>query len=293
MKKWFVEDAMRTVLFSYSCVLTTVAFLLLMVPELIYAQTEIDYDPYTLTITAAVLYVCTLIGRVMKQDPDTMRVRGVAFFVLLLLVALSVVKAYGLGPFDPAVPDSKTVTATPPEKPATVQTATSQPAPVGVWASVSKLARPMVVKWEGSHKCKDDKSMHCTYLDRIAEPDLPTACYGETHGVKMGERYTEQFCQGRLDVSLRKHWSGWLRAVTVPRADVPAPVHAAAASLTYNIGIGAARKASMTKAINRRNWADACKRMTRYNRAGGRVIRGLVNRRADEYGVCMTFKTGA
>lgn len=93
-----------------------------------------------------------------------------------------------------------------------------------------------------------------------------------------------------LDVSLHAHWDGWMGAVTTPRTDVPIPVHAAGGSLTYNIGINGARRASMTKAINRRDWADACKRMTLYNKAGGFVVRGLVNRRSEEYQTCIKYR---
>lgn len=54
-------------------------------------------------------------------------------------------------------------------------------------------------------------------------------------------------------------------------------------SLTYNIGIGAMRKSTFMKRLNAGySPVSVVEAMKRFNRAGGRVIQGLVNRRNKE-----------
>jgi len=53
-------------------------------------------------------------------------------------------------------------------------------------------------------------------------------------------------------------------------------------SLCYNIGPGAFLRSSVLKATNKRQWADAARRFALWNKAGGRVLPGLIRRRAEE-----------
>lgn len=53
-------------------------------------------------------------------------------------------------------------------------------------------------------------------------------------------------------------------------------------SFCYNVGPGALRKSSVLKAVNRRDWAAVPRRLALWNKAAGRVLPGLVRRRAAE-----------
>lgn len=53
-------------------------------------------------------------------------------------------------------------------------------------------------------------------------------------------------------------------------------------SWAYNLGLGNLRASTMRRRINERDWASARAELLRWNRAGGRVLKGLVARRADE-----------
>lgn len=57
---------------------------------------------------------------------------------------------------------------------------------------------------------------------------------------------------------------------------------AALASFVYNLGSGAFRASTLRKRINSGDWEDVPYQLSRWNKAGGRVLLGLVRRRAAE-----------
>ena len=89
------------------------------------------------------------------------------------------------------------------------------------------------------------------------------------------------------------------RAVEAGEVDVdadPGPAGdaqlAAATSLAYNIGITAYCGSTADKRFDQRNFAGGCAGLKLWDKArvGGKLqtVRGLANRRADEYRLCMT-----
>jgi GH24 family phage-related lysozyme (muramidase) len=54
-----------------------------------------------------------------------------------------------------------------------------------------------------------------------------------------------------------------------------------------NVGIAGAGKSTATRRLNAGDIAGGCQALTWWNKAGGRVVRGLVNRRAEEFALCM------
>jgi len=57
---------------------------------------------------------------------------------------------------------------------------------------------------------------------------------------------------------------------------------AALASFVYNLGSGAFRASTLRRRINAGDWDDVPYQILRWNKAGGRVLRGLTRRRAAE-----------
>lgn len=53
-------------------------------------------------------------------------------------------------------------------------------------------------------------------------------------------------------------------------------------SLCYNIGVGALKRSTVIKELNQGRYTAASRAFSMWTRAGGRVIRGLVNRREAE-----------
>lgn len=71
--------------------------------------------------------------------------------------------------------------------------------------------------------------------------------------------------------------------------DVPLHQHEydAFISLAYNIGPSAFCSSTLVRRLNAGDYAGACKEILRWNKAGGRVVRGLVVRREAEYKQCI------
>lgn len=66
-----------------------------------------------------------------------------------------------------------------------------------------------------------------------------------------------------------------------PELDTPRRL-AAVLSFCYNVGEGNLEASTMRRAINRRAWDDAAVGLKMWNKAGGRVLPGLVTRRVLE-----------
>jgi lysozyme len=165
------------------------------------------------------------------------------------------------------------------------------------WEETAPHAIPMIKQWEGSgpnFSCTQSASGVCVraYLDTIAEPDLWTICYGETSHtgtpVRRGDVRTIEQCETGLSrIARDQYWRIYRTGVTIgsmpPQVDATVGV-----DLSWNVGAYTVLRASALAAINRGDFADACRRYTFYDRSGGRVVRGLVNRRAFGYRVCMS-----
>jgi GH24 family phage-related lysozyme (muramidase) len=67
------------------------------------------------------------------------------------------------------------------------------------------------------------------------------------------------------------------------------PVHrdTAYTSLAYNVGVGGAGGSTAVRRLNAGDIAGGCKAITRWDKAGNRVVRGLTMRRAEDYALCM------
>lgn len=140
------------------------------------------------------------------------------------------------------------------------------------FAAALALAVPMIGGWEGK---RNDP-----YLDIVG---IPTVCYGETR-VKM-RRYSDAECKAMLDKAVRG-FAEPVAACTPRIANRPAQL-AAATSLAYNIGIGAYCKSTADRRFDAGDMRGGCDAIKFWNKAGGRVVRGLVARRADEHQLCV------
>ena len=57
---------------------------------------------------------------------------------------------------------------------------------------------------------------------------------------------------------------------------------AALTSFTYNVGIGNFKKSTLIRLLNDGEYESVPKQLARWNKAGGRVLNGLIKRRAQE-----------
>lgn len=145
---------------------------------------------------------------------------------------------------------------------------------IGVTAA-GAVAIALVGAWEGLRLT--------SYRDVIG---VWTVCYGETRGVKPGMRFTKQQCGDMLIDGLEDFEAGMRACLRNPDA-IPDKPYVAFLSLSYNIGTGAFCKSSIARKANAGDLRGACDALMLYTRAGGREIKGLVNRRVDERRLCL------
>lgn len=113
---------------------------------------------------------------------------------------------------------------------------------------------------------------------------VPTICFGETRGVKMGDTATVEQCKEMLGDGITDFAARLDKCLT---AKVPDKPYMTFLSLAYNVGTGAVCKSTLVKKANAGDVRGACNELPKWNRAGGRVIPGLTKRRLDEQRICL------
>ena len=145
----------------------------------------------------------------------------------------------------------------------------------GAITGAGALAIAFVGNWEGLR-------LHA-YQDVIG---VWTACYGETVDIQPGMRFTRDECDVMFISSLTEHEAGMRRCLRAPDT-IPEKSYVAFVSVTYNIGVGAFCRSSMARRANDGNLRGACDALLMWTKAGGKVVRGLVNRRQAEHRLCL------
>lgn len=113
---------------------------------------------------------------------------------------------------------------------------------------------------------------------------VPTICYGETLGVKMGDKKTLEECDTMLAKRLIEFNKGVESCVRQPLTDSR---RIAFISLSYNIGISAFCKSTVVRKINAGDVLGACDAILMWKFAKGVEWPGLVRRRQAERQMCL------
>lgn len=131
----------------------------------------------------------------------------------------------------------------------------------------------------------------------IARADMPEAIrhldgspwtmgYGDTLGIREGDRWTRADAEARLAERLERDYvRPMLAACVIP----PSPNQLAAmACLCWNIGVGAFLRSTVLKCHNRGDFAAAARAFGLFNKARGKEDPVLVARRAEEAALYLT-----
>ena len=118
------------------------------------------------------------------------------------------------------------------------------------------------------------------YKDAVG---VPTVGYGETKGVRMGQKTTPERALVQLLASANKHADDIKQCIAVPLYQHEFDAYV---SLAYNIGANNFCRSTLVKKLNARDYPGACTEIRRWNRAGGKVLAGLTKRREKEYRMC-------
>lgn len=141
-----------------------------------------------------------------------------------------------------------------------------------VGVSAAMLLVGFVAQWEG--KSNDP------YRDLVG---VWTVCYGETR-VQM-RRYTDAECIEMKANALADFAEPVLKRN--PELKGRDNQLAAAVSLSYNIGSAAYARSTVARRFSEGRWREACDAFLLWNQAGGRVVKGLDNRRRSERELCL------
>lgn len=117
------------------------------------------------------------------------------------------------------------------------------------------------------------------YLDRVARPPIWTICAGDTQNVKPGMVETPKGCAERLQRRMTKEFRPALVSCIPGFNGKPISWRAMMDSLAWNISSRAACNSRAAAFGIANKFYESCIAATAFNRAGGRVIIGLVKRR--------------
>jgi len=136
------------------------------------------------------------------------------------------------------------------------------------------LSVPLIQQWEGLQTRP--------YADVTG---IRTVCFGETGGENRS--YTPDECATILIARLSADFAPPLLKCVPGLADRPKQL-AASLSLAWNIGTGAFCKSTAAKRFKSGDWKGGCDAFLMWRYAGGKELRGLLNRRKAERDLCLS-----
>ncbi len=249
-----IHDWRRVVALSFSFWAQVLGLLVLIVPEVIYAATGRDYDPYIAWWAGVLLLLFGLIGRLVEQRGGVIgnALRTAAVTILIAVISVTAARA-----------DDASL--------ARAHYAAQETATFAIWL-------PKAEQFEGVRLT--------AYRDPVG---IPTICMGSTVGVVIGMRMTLDECRALFLVDARSHRGAMLRyylSETVLHR-LPPTRDAAFADFGFNAGVSAAGKSTAMHRLNAGDLRGSCKALTWWSKAGGRVLRGLVVRTGWREASCM------
>lgn len=118
---------------------------------------------------------------------------------------------------------------------------------------------------------------------------VPTICYGETHGVQIGDVATPDQCRSMLSKRVQEYWDAVDRIVTAPMRPRE---HVAFTDLAYRIGVSAFAGSTLVRYANSGNMPAACLQIRKWvydrqSRYHPDPVPGLVKRAEFDFQVCI------
>lgn len=142
------------------------------------------------------------------------------------------------------------------------------------------LGSALVLAGAGTVSYYEGKS-NDSYPDPVG---IWTICYGETKGVHQGDYKTDEECLNSLAEELTDHHKKMMLYIKTP---ISVKEEAAYLSFTYNVGVGAFSKSTLLKKLNEGQRVEACNQLLRWDKAGGKRLKGLTLRRQSENKLCL------
>lgn len=155
--------------------------------------------------------------------------------------------------------------------------------PVGKVAVAATLAGSLILAGAADLLRRLEGFSADPYLDSAL---VWTDCYGNTKGVDPKKPRSKAECEALLNSEV----SRIAKLILQDNPSIPAGPLAASISFVYNVGDGAYRASTYRKYLRAGQWDPMCLQLHRwvYITLGGKKVKlkGLENRRAEEYKVC-------
>lgn len=138
----------------------------------------------------------------------------------------------------------------------------------------------LIKSFEGYHSRQEDggcKAYKCP-------AGVWTCGWGATEGVTPHTLWTETEAEERLAYELAKFETAVLKHVAIP---LNQNQFDALVSFAYNCGAGALQRSTLLKRVNASRFEETAKEFQKWTRGGGRILPGLVARRAREAALFM------
>jgi lysozyme len=136
----------------------------------------------------------------------------------------------------------------------------------------------LIKRFEGCARLRPDGRFEA-YPDPGTGSAPWTIGWGATGpGIGPGTIWTQEQCDARLKADLVRYAAD----VTAALAEAPTSQHQFDALVSFHYNTGAIARATLTRRHKEGDSAAAATEFARWNRAGGRVLNGLVRRRAAE-----------
>lgn len=141
--------------------------------------------------------------------------------------------------------------------------------------NISDEGLRLIKSFEGYHTRLKDGSC-AAYL---CPAGVATIGYGCTEGVRLGMVWTAEQAEEALRREITKFENAVTKSVTV---DINQNEFDSMVSLAYNIGVAGFQRSSILRRLNKGDRKGAALAFHLWNQGGGRVLPGLVSRRARE-----------
>jgi lysozyme len=121
----------------------------------------------------------------------------------------------------------------------------------------------------------------CRLTPYLCPAGVWTCGWGSTgKDVFPGRPWTQAYADERLEQDAHRFAKGALGLCPTLLGDDRKL--AAIADFAYNLGLGSLKASTLRKRVNARDWDAAQYEIKRWNKSGGKVLKGLVTRRAAE-----------
>jgi lysozyme len=114
------------------------------------------------------------------------------------------------------------------------------------------------------------------YLDSVG---IPTIAYGRIKNVRMGDTCTQEQAESWLEEELPEY-EGYINDLV--KVDLTQCQFDALCSWVYNLGPNNLKESTLLRVLNEGDYSSVPAEIKRWNKAGGKVLEGLMRRREAE-----------